>query len=801
MKKNIQVAVIGGGVVGCSVLYHLTKFGWKDVALFERKQLTAGSTWHAAGGFHTLNGDMNVAKLQQYTVDLYQEIEEISGQSCGLHLTGGVMMACSEERRDWLHSVHSNGRYLGMNTEIISVSEAKKYYPFIDESQFVGALWHDVEGHLDPSGTTHAFAKAAKKQGADIYLETCVTDLTQNPDGSWQVITDQGTVTAEHVVNAAGLWAREVGKMVGIDLPVLAMEHHYLLTEDMDEVKQFNDETGNEVGHLIDCDGEIYSRQERGGLLLGTYEAKGVPWAVNETSWEFGNELLQPDLDRISSALEVAFSHFPILENVGIRQVINGPFTFTPDGNPLVGPVPGVKNYWAALGVMAGFSQGGGVGLALANWMITGDPGSDVWGMDAARYGKWARPSYTREKVKEFYGNRFKIVYPNEQRPAGRLLRSSALYGIEKSKHAVFGANVGLEMPLWYAESAETAFETPTYRRSEAFTRVGEECRNLSEKVGMIDISGFAKYRVQGKNAKTWLSKMLAGKIPPVGKMALAPMLNEQGRLIGDFTLARCADDEFYIFGAGAAEVYHMRWFSQYAQDDVTLECFGLRWGGLSICGPDSQALLASISTIKLPFLGFARGDVGQVPAFVGRVSFTGEHGYEIWCDMEYLQGLYHVLSEAGKAYGIRLFGLNALNSTRLEKSFGSWATEYRPIYSAQEAMLHRFISEKNQDFVGYAAYQAEKTHGAKRCLTSFTVAVEDADVSGNEPIMLGDQAVGWVTSGGFGHRTQQSIALGYIPVECRDETNFTIEILGKSCPATQKTAPLFDPQASRMRL
>ena len=367
MKSHIKVAVIGGGVVGCSVLYHLTKFGWKDVALFERKQLTAGSSWHAAGGFHTLNGDVNVAKLQQYTVDLYHEIEEISGQSCGLHLTGGVMMACTQERLDWLHGVHSNGKYMGMNTEIITPSEAKKYYPLIDETQFIGALWHDVEGHLDPSGTTHAYAKAAKKQGAEIYLETCVTDLTQNPDGTWQVVTDKGTVHAEHVVNAAGLWAREVGNMVGVALPVLAMEHHYLITESIPEVQQYNQENNHEIGHLIDADGEIYSRQEGDGVLIGTYEKACVPWSPDSTPWDFGHELLQDDLERLMPSLEVAFAHFPILAETGIQKAVNGPFSFTPDGNPLVGPVPGVKNYWAALGVMAGFSQGGGVGLTWRN--------------------------------------------------------------------------------------------------------------------------------------------------------------------------------------------------------------------------------------------------------------------------------------------------------------------------------------------------------------------------------------------------------------------------------------------------
>jgi len=366
MKDQARVVVIGGGVVGCSVLYHLARAGWTDVLLIERSELTSGSTWHAAGGFHTLNGDPNVAKLQAYTISLYKELEELSGHSCSLHLVGGVMMADSPERMDFLRLAHAKGRYLGMETELITPKEAKEMFPLMDESNFVGALWDPAEGHLDPSGTTHAYAKAARKLGAEIVTQNRIVDLNQQNDGTWNVVTEQGTVKAEHVVNAGGLWAREVGRMVGIELPVLAMEHQYLLTEDMPEVIEYNRETGRELIHVIDFKGEIYTRQERQGMLLGTYEKQCQPWSPRQTSWDFGQELLQPDLDRIASSLETGFKHFPAFERTGIKQVINGPFTFAPDGNPLVGPVRGLRNYWTACAVMAGFSQGGGVGLALA---------------------------------------------------------------------------------------------------------------------------------------------------------------------------------------------------------------------------------------------------------------------------------------------------------------------------------------------------------------------------------------------------------------------------------------------------
>ncbi len=447
MKSHTQVVVIGGGVVGCSVLYHLTKAGWKDVTLIERSELTSGSSWHAAGGFHTLNSDPNVAKLQAYTVNLYKDIEAISGQSCGLHLTGGLQLADTAERLDWLKMAHARGRYLGMETEIISAAEAKKLLPLIDEKYFVGALWDPIEGHLDPYGTTHAYAKSARIAGAEIVLHNRVTELVQNADGTWKVVTEQGTIEAEHVVNAGGLWAREIGRMVGLELPVLAMEHHYILTEDMPEVAEINRATGKEIVHAIDFSGEIYTRQERQGLLLGTYEKAATPWSPKVTPWDFGQDLLEPNLDRIAPSLEVGFKHFPALEKAGIRRIVNGPFTFSPDGNPLVGPVKGLRNFWCACAVMAGFSQGGGVGLALSNWMVDGDPGFDVWAMDVARFGEWATLGYTNAKVRENYSRRFRIRFPNEELPAARPMQTTALYDKMIAQGAVMGDSLGAGDP------------------------------------------------------------------------------------------------------------------------------------------------------------------------------------------------------------------------------------------------------------------------------------------------------------------------------------------------------------------
>ena len=518
MKSHVKAVVIGGGVVGCSVLFHLARAGWTDIMLIERSELTSGSSWHAAGGFHTLNGDPNVAKLQAYTVQLYKELEEISGQSCSLHLTGGVMLADTPERMDFLRLAHAKGRYLGMDTELITPSEAKAMFPLMDERHFVGAMWDPVEGHLDPSGTTIAYSKAAKKLGAEIVLRNPVKELTQDADGTWNVITEQGTVKAEHVVNCGGLWAREVGRMVGVELPVLAMEHMYLLTEPMPEVEAFNKATGREMIGVLDFKGEIYTRQERNGILLGTYEKACKPWSPVNTPWDFGHELLPPDLDRIAPSLEVGFRHFPGIEKAGIKQVVNGPFTFAPDGNPLVGPVQGLTNFWVACGVMAGFSQGGGVGLALSNWMVNGDPGFDVWGMDVARWGEWASLRYTNAKVRENYSRRFSIRFPNEELPAARPAQTTPLYDTMVAQNAMMGDSWGLETPLWFAPKGTEPKDVVSFHRSNDFEHIGNEVRAVRAGVGVTEIANFAKYEVSGAGA---IARHQAGW--PVGSMSGRP--------------------------------------------------------------------------------------------------------------------------------------------------------------------------------------------------------------------------------------------------------------------------------------
>ncbi len=802
MKSHAQVVVVGGGVVGASVLYHLTKAGWKDVLLIERAELTSGSTWHAAGGMHTVNGDPNVAKLQQYTIELYKEIERISGQSCGVHITGGIMLAGTRERLDWLKMAKARGRYLGMDLEIISVDEAAKLFPLMDKKHFKGAMYDPIEGHVDPYGVTHAYAKSAQIGGAEIVRHTRVTELQSRADGSWDVITDHGNVQAEHVVNAGGLWAREVGRMVGIELPILAMEHQYLITGDMKELAGKKEQL-----HCIDFEGEIYIRQERGGMLMGTYERAGVPWSAVNTPWDFGQDLLPNDLERIAPSLEVGFAHFPALGAAGIKKVVNGPFTFAPDGNPLVGPIRGLKNFWVACGVMAGFSQGGGVGLALSRWMVEGDPGADIWGMDVARYGDWTTLAYTNAKVRENYSRRFSIRFPNEELPAARPLRTTPIYEKLQAEHAVFGDYCGLEHPLWFAPTAAEAEDHISFRRSNAHPHVAAECKAVQNSVGLLEISNYGKFEVLGPGAAEWLSTMMANRVPSVGRIALTPMLNQRGKLIGDFTMCRVAAEHFLLIGTYAAETYYMRWFERHMPTSgVSVRPCAMQYVGLSIAGPNSRALLQSLvrddlSTAAFPFMSFRRMEIGMVPGYVGRVSFTGDLGFEIWVTTEYQRALYDLLVKAGREYGLKLFGSRALNAMRIEKSFGSWAREFRPIYGPFEAGLDRFVDFKKGDFIGRSAAAEEKERGGALRLVTFKVDATDADAIGDEPIWHGGRTVGWVTSGAFGHRVNHSLALGYVPAPlAAADSGFEIEIIGERHQAHRLTGAAFDSQGKLMR-
>ncbi len=803
MRSTARAVVIGGGVVGASVLYHLTRIGWTDVLLLEKSELTSGSTWHAAGGMHTFNGEANISRLQKYTIDLYREIEALSGQSCGLHPNGGLMLAATQGELDSLKLICSRARYLGMETEMISLDEAQKFNPLIDPKYFIGALWRADGGHCDPSGTTHAYVKAARRLGASVERFTRVLSLAQRTDGSWDVVTDKGTVHAEHVVNCAGLWAREIGRMVGIELPVLAMEHHYLITEDLPELKGL----AKEFVNTTDYAGEIYVRQERGGALIGTYEPNGRPWSPLTTPDDFSMQLLPEDFERLAPCFEVGFQHFPALARVGIRKAVNGPFTFAPDGNPLVGPIRGLKNFWVACAVMAGFSQGGGIGLVLSRWMAENDPGQDILSMDVARFGAFATPKYTSIKVPENYSRRFRLAYPNEELSAARPVRRSPIYDRLKAAGAVMGANFGLEHALWFAPVGVEPQETPTYRRSEAFPFVRAECQAVRSKVGLYETTNYGKYEVTGRGARAWLDRVFASRIPQPGRLALAPMLNPAGRLAGDLSIACLAEDRYLIVGSGFAEEFHLRWFWQSAPPaDVFVRSAASALAGFSIAGPLARDLMqrlvrGDISAPNFKLFSVRETAVGLAPAILTRAGFTGELGYEIWTTPDYFASLYDDLWEAGRSLGLVHFGGRALSSLRLEKGYGSFNKDFRPDHTPAETGLDRFVDFDKPDFAGRAAALAERAAGPKRRFVVMEVEAAHTEVIGYESIMQEGKAIGYVTSGACGHCVGKSIAAGYVPAAlAREGERFAIDILGEIHSAIVRRDPMHDPEGLRLR-
>ncbi|MBY0613060.1 MAG: FAD-dependent oxidoreductase [Beijerinckiaceae bacterium] len=804
MKAHARAVVIGGGVVGVSILYHLAKIGWSDLVLLDKNEITSGSTWHAAGGVTTLNSDANVSKLQKYTFDLYRELESVTGQSCGIHHNGGIYLASSDGEMDFLRLIHSRARYLGMDTEMIPVSEAKRRNVLIAEEHFKGALWREDGGYVDPWLVCQAYVAGAKAKGAEVHRFTKVTALNQRPDHSWDVVTDKGVIHAEHVVNAGGLWAREVGKLVGLDLPVLAMEHMYIVTEPVPQLKGLE----REIINTSDFSGEIYLRQEGEGVLLGTYEQNCRVWSPETTPDDFHGQLLPNDLDRISPELERGFAHFPALAETGIKKVVNGPFTFSPDGNPLVGPVKGLPNYWNACAVMAGFSQGGGIGLVLSRWMAENDPGQDVLAMDSARYGVFATPKYTSIKVQENYRRRFRLLYPNEEMTAARPLRRSPVYDRLSERGAVWGANFGLESALWFAPPGVERSENPTYRRSNAFEHVRNECHAVRTAVGIYETTNYAKYEVSGKGARAWLDRVFACRIPKPGRMAIAPMLNARGRIMGDLSIACLAEDRYLIVGSGFAEAFHMRWFWQSnPPDDVFVRSACSTLAGFALSGPHARKLLERVAEFDVSAEGFKffavrEGAVGLSPAIVQRCGFTGELGYEIWVTPDYQVQLHDDLLAAGADLGLAHYGGRAISSLRLEKNYGSFNKDFRPDYTPGETGLDQFVDfTKNVDFVGRAAVLKEREHGPRKRFVTMAVEAPHADVVGYEVVLKDGKPVGNVTSGAFGHWVGKSLAVGYVPAELAgDGEALSIDILGQECPAVVTARPLHDPEGSRLR-
>jgi dimethylglycine dehydrogenase len=801
MKSHYRVVVIGGGVVGASVLYHLAKFGWSDVCLIERSVLTAGSSWHAAGGIHALNADPNMAALQAYTIDLLSEIQDESGQDIGLHMTGGLTLASTPERWEWLQSAYRVFQSIGIeDCELMTPQQAQERCPIMSTEGVIGAMWADREGYLDTTGTVHAYAGAAKKRGASVFEHTKVEALEQTKDG-WKVITDKGTITCEHVVNAAGLWAKQVGRMAGIELPVSPLKHHYLITDTIPEVANAD----FEMPMTVDLEGFTYMRQDQKGVLVGIYEIEHEHWAMDGAPWDYGMELFQEQLDRIENELTLGFDRYPAIQNVGIKTWVNGAFTFSPDGNPLVGPVDGKPGYWCACAVMAGFLQGGGVGKTLAEWMIHGEPEADAWSMDVARYGKFAEnKQYIKETTGQFYSRRFVMTYPNEQLPAGRPLKRAPAYSDMTAAGARWGVSWDMEVPLYFAPSPDFE-ENPTLKRSNAHDIVGAECKTVREAVGLLDISAFSRYEVTGPNAQAWLDKMMASALPKPGRAKLAPMLGHTGRLKGDLTVMNWGDGTWWIMGSYYLRAWHMRWFNDHLEDGVQVRDLGEEMCGFSLSGPNSRKVIEKLTdgpVGDLPFMGLGDFDIGMIRAKVARMSVTGELGYEINCRYGDHITLRQTLLEAGADLGMKEIGFNALLSLRLEKSFGIWSAEFTQGYTPGETGMDRWIAWDKGEFVGKTAALAERDgNGPARKLVTLEIDAGDADASGFEPVWAGGNRVGFVTSGGYGHTTGKSLAMALIdPAHEAPGTELSVHVVGVERTARVIANSPYDPQGKAMR-
>ncbi len=806
MKTHAQVVVIGGGVIGCSILYHLAKLGWSDVVLLERDELTSGSTWHAAANIHGLHDSTNISRLQHYTMGLYRELEAETGQGCGVFQPGSLYLAQTENREHQLRLQAAKARLYGMDFHEVSRDEAERLHPLVDFTGIRCIMYEPQGGNVDPSGVTMAYAAGARARGAQIHRFTPVTGTEPQVDGSWIVRTAKGDIRTGWVVNAAGLWGREVAAMAGLTLPLQPTEHQYFVTETIAEIAAMD----RRLPSVADRDGEYYLRQEGQGLLVGAYERDVRLWAEAGTPAGFGHELFADDLERIEDNMMRAIDRVPAVGEAGIKRVINGPMIWSPDANVLFGPVPELENYFCCNGIIPGFSQSGGMGQMAAEWIVEGETSLDMFGWDLARFGSWAGPEFTRARVRDQYANRFAIHFPNEERAAGRPVRTRPAYGLQKGMGAVFGLNYGWEHPLWFAD-APGAEETNGFTRQNWFEHVGRECRMLRESAGIIDISNFAKYRVEGPGARQWLDAVFANRMPDqVGRSCLTPLIGARGGIAGDFTVTCLAPDEYWVIGSGMAERYHQRFFKAVPlPENTSFTSLTNAICGFNVAGPGARDLLqrltnADLSTPAFPFMRSARIELAGVKVMALRVSFTGDLGWELHCAEADQETLYRALIEAGKDIGAGPVGSRALMSLRIEKGYGSWGREYSPEYWPHEVQMERLI-KMDKDFLNKAAVaetlgQPPRETLSLMAIDAADVAASNADASGGEPVFTAQGTpAGRVTSGTFGHSTSQSLALGFLK-DVRPGDRVSVMILGRPHGATVLAEPPFDPKGARLR-
>ncbi|WP_121631827.1 GcvT family protein [Tropicibacter alexandrii] len=805
MRTHAQAVVIGGGVIGCSILYHLAKLGWSEVVLLERDELTSGSTWHAAANIHGLHDSTNISRLQHYTMNLYKELEAETGQGCGVFQPGSLYLAQTEAREHQLRLQAAKAKLYGMNFHEIGVDEAERLHPLVDFTGIRCIMYEPDGGNVDPSGVTAAYAAGARARGAEIHRFTPVTATEQQPDGTWIVRTPKGDIATPWVINAAGLWGREVAKLAGIELPLQPTEHQYFVTETIAEIAAMD----RRLPSVADRDGEYYLRQEGQGLLVGAYEKDVRLWAENGTPLDFAHELFADDLDRIEDNMMRAIDRVPLIGTAGIKRVINGPMIWSPDSNVLLGPVPELTGYFVAGGIIPGFSQSGGMGLMAAQWIVEGEMQYDMFPWDVARFGSWASVDFTKARVKDQYAHRFKIHFPGEERAAGRPARVRPVYEVQKAMGAVFGLNYGWEHPAYF--DADTP-DSAGFTRQPWFDVVGREARMLRDNAGIIDISNFAKYRVTGAGAEDWLNALFANRMPrKVGRSCLTPLIGKRGGIAGDFTVTRVAEDEFWVIGSGMAERYHLRFFKDVPlPEGTTVTSMTEAMCGFNVAGPRSREMLqrltnTSLATPDFPFMASQWIELAGVRCLALRVSFTGDLGWELHCATEDQPRLYEALLEAGKTVDAGPVGSRALMCLRIEKGYGSWSREYSPEYWPQEVGLER-LCKLDKEFLNKDALLKVIDKPAREqlvilALDEDAVTASGADATGGEPIFVDGKGIGRVSSGGYGYGVGQSLALGYVKAgTAQPGDRVEVMVLGRPHGAVILKEPPFDSEGARLR-
>ncbi len=809
MKSKTKVVVVGGGVVGVSALYHLAKKGWSDVVLIERKELTSGSTWHAAGLLPLFNMSYSVGQLHKYAVNLYKKLEEETGKNVGFSVVSNIRLASTKDRMDEYFQYAGVAQTIGVDVKFLTPDQVKEIWPLCNTSDLIGAIQHPEDGYIQPADLTQALATGARNRGAEIYRNTNVLAMKQTKDG-WIVETDKGSIECEHIISCSGNFARQTGKMVGLDIPVIPVEHQYIVTEPHPEIQKRKKEGLPEMGVLRDSDSRWYMREEAGGLILGPYEDGAPCCYVDGPSKDSEYELFQEDLDRLAPHIEGAIHRVPAFGEVGVKKVYNGAICYTPDGNPIVGPAWGLKNFWINEGHSFGITAAGGAGWQLAEWIIDGEPTIDMLGVEPRRYGDYCSKSYLKEKNEEAYRNVFIIHYPDEEREAARPLRTAPCYDRMKKLGAVFGQKFGWERPNFFATDGMEQKDDWSFRRSKWFDAIKKECKNVKENVGLLDMTAFAKCRIKGPKAEEFLDNLVANKLPKnPGRINLCHALNTKGGVHSEFTIMRESADSFYLVSAGAFQRLDHDWILKWMPKDGSVQFENLtnNTGVLVVSGPKARDLMQRVSNDdfsneNFKWLSSRMVDVGHAPVNAMRVNFVGELGWELHHPIEYQNHIFDKLMDAGQDLGLKPFGIRAMNSLRVEKSYKLVGTELSIEYSPYESGLDRFVHPNKGSFIGLEALNKWREKGFQNKLVTLEIHnPKDADVLGNNPIYENGHVIGRATGGDYGFRLGKSIALGMVKPELANVgQKLKIDILGEKFDATILNESPYDPDNKLLR-